>query len=527
MNKQKIQVWLPLLLSISMIGGIFIGFKMRDNIPGKNFFSIEKSTPVEEVMELIQKKYVDQVNMRNLADTAIDAMLNKLDPHSLYIPPSRLEDINDEIQGNFYGIGIEFEIYKDTLNVIHVTKDGPGEKSGLLAGDKLIRVNEILVAGKKIGADSIRSLLRGSRGTKINIEIFRNTALIKIPLTRDLVPVNSIDAAYMMNKETGFIKLNKFSTQTYREFMIALTDLKKQGLKNLIFDLRGNGGGVLDDAIDIADEFLEGDKLITYTEGVHFPKKEYRCRRLGQFEKGKLIVLADEESASASEVLMGALQDWDRATIIGRRSFGKGLVQEQYDLSDHGALRLTIARYYTPTGRSIQRSYANGEKAYYAEIEERIMNSSNVNNDSAANNGKLFLSPSGKKLYSGGGIMPDYLMNTDSSDFSNDLLSLYAKGTINHFAFQYTYLNKDLKLKYPTPALFTTTFNISDANWNQLTNEMQADSIDIKRISAKDKQNIITDLKALIARLVWEKNGYFQVINANDKTIKKALEIIN
>ena len=298
-------------------------------------------------------------------------------------------------------------------------------------------------------------------------------------------------------------------------------------MKNLIFDLRGNGGGVLDDAIDIADEFLEGDKLITYTEGVHFPKKEYRCRRLGQFEKGKLIVLADEESASASEVLMGALQDWDRATIIGRRSFGKGLVQEQYDLSDHGALRLTIARYYTPTGRSIQRSYANGEKAYYAEIEERIMNSNNVNNDSAANNGKLFLSPSGKKLYSGGGIMPDYLMNTDSSDISNDLLSLYAKGTINHFAFQYTYLNKDLKLKYPTPSLFTTTFNISDANWNQLTNEMQADSIDIKRISAKDKQNIITDLKALIARLVWEKNGYFQVLNSNDKTIKKALEIIN
>ena len=281
-------------------------------MPGKSFFFAEKRRPVQEIMDLIKNRYVDDVEIEKLADTAIQALLSKLDPHSAFIPAEELQQVNEDLAGKFFGIGIEFNIFNDTLNVINVLKDGPGFKAGLLTGDKFLKIDDSLVAGNKTDADAFRKMLRGERGTKVTITYLRNFGKKQATINRDAIPLTSIDASYMMTKEIGYIRLNKFSSVTYREFMESLEALNKAGLQKLILDLRGNGGGILDQAVEVADEFLAGDKLITYTEGKHVDKKEYRCRRNGQFEKGQLVVLADEGTASASEILIGALQDWDR-----------------------------------------------------------------------------------------------------------------------------------------------------------------------------------------------------------------------
>jgi len=523
MSNKKTQVWLPLLFSISMAIGIFIGFKMRDQFSSSSFFSIEKSSPFNEIMGLIKDRYVDDVKMSQISDTAIEALLTKLDPHSVYIPASELEDINNDIEGNFYGIGIEFDFYHDTLNVSQIFKDGPAQKAGVLSGDQFIKANNILIAGAKMDVDSIRNILRGARESKLTLTILRDKKLLSIPIKRNLIPINSIDASYMLDRETGFIKINKFSTHTYKEFMTALTDLNKKGMHKLILDLRDNGGGVLDEAVEIADEFLSEDKLITYTEGKHRKKKEYRCRRLGQFEKGGLVVLCDEGSASASEVLMGALQDWDRATIIGRRSFGKGLVQEQYDLTNGAALRLTVARYYSPMGRSIQRDYTNGGKAYYDEIEMRLYNGDDSAQQSNQNkNSKIFTTPKGKKLYGGGGITPDIFQAQDTSSLSNNIRLLYSKGIANHFALVYSNSFKSVIKQFNTPILFAEKFNFSENDWNDFSTFSKRDSVDISTITSSEKNDVIKFLKSSIARYTWNKEGYFQAANVNDEMIKKA-----
>jgi carboxyl-terminal processing protease len=527
MNNKKVQVWLPLLFSITMIVGMYLGFKMRDNMPGKSFFYLEKRRPIQEIMDLIQNKYVDEVKADALADTAIQAILNKLDPHSVFIPAEQLQGVNEDLAGKFYGVGIEFNIFDDTINVINVIKDGPSFKAGVLTGDKFIAVEDSAVAGKKIDADKIRKLLRGDRGTKVNIVFLRGTQQRKVTIERDAIPLNSLDASYMMGNGVGYIKLNKFSQQTYREFMDALMALKKQGLQKLILDLRGNGGGILDEAVEIADEFLPGDKLITYTEGKHVAKKEYRCRREGQFEKGGLVVLADEGTASASEILIGALQDWDRATIIGRRSFGKGLVQEQFDLSDNSALRLTIARYYTPLGRSIQRPYANGEKAYYDEIANRFHDGETQSADSVKNDtSKIYKTPGGKKVYGGGGITPDYFVALDTSGFSISTAKLYGKGVIGNFAYKFYLQNLPQLKNYKTPGDFVKTFSFTETNWKEFITVATKDSITLNNVSAKEKADIINRINSSIARQLWRTEGMVQVLNTEDNTVKKAVELI-
>ncbi|MEP7165995.1 MAG: S41 family peptidase [Ferruginibacter sp.] len=527
MEKKKIQAWLPLLFSITMIAGIYLGYKMRDEIPGKSFFYMEKRRPVQEIMDLIKTKYVDDVDINNLADTAIQAMLSKLDPHSVYIPAKDLQQVNEEIAGSFYGIGIEFGIFDDSLHVINVLKDGPSYKAGIRTGDKFLQANGHPLSGKKIDTDSVRSILRGSRGSAVDILIIRGTEKMTIRVTRDMIPLTSVDASYMIDSSTGYIRLNKFSQQTYREFMQSLEGLKKQGLKKLIFDLRGNGGGVLDEAVEIADEFLDGDKLITYTIGKHVPKKEYRCRREGQFEKGELVVLSDEGTASASEVIIGALQDWDRATIIGRRTFGKGLVQDQFDLSDNSALRLTIARYYTPMGRSIQRSYANGGKAYYEEAANRYHNAENYTADSIKNDSsKIFRTPSGKKVFGGGGITPDYFIPADTGRMGSGIEKIYLKGLLNDYGYKYYLLNPSIIKTYKTADQFARSFELTEDNWKFFEGMSMADSIDVKVLNDKEKMYLYRSLKTSIARQLWRNEGYFEVMNMDDITVKKALEVL-
>jgi carboxyl-terminal processing protease len=332
----------------------------------------------------------------------------------------------------------------------------------------------------------------------------------------------------MITKEIGYIRLNKFSSVTYREFMEALEPLKKAGLQKLILDLRGNGGGILEEATEIADEFLDGDKLITYTEGKHVDKKEYRCRRTGQFEKGALVVLADEGTASASEILIGALQDWDRATIIGRRTFGKGLVQEQFDLSDKSALRLTVARYYTPLGRSIQRPYTNGGKAYYDEITNRYHDTASVFSDSVKNNtGKVYKTKGGKLVYAKGGIAPDYFIALDTSGYNKNTAIMYSKSTISSFAYNFYLQNLALLKSFKTPGDFNKGFNLSEDDWKKFTEAAAKDSVNINTASAKERTSFINQIKSAVARQVWRTEGYFEVMNTNDEAVKKAMEIIN
>lgn len=527
MNK-KLQVWLPLLLSVTMIIGMILGYRMRDSMPGRNFFSLDRSYPLQEVLNLIRNKYVDQVKVNDLTDTAISAILDKLDPHSVFISAEKVEGVNEDIAGNFFGIGVEFDLLEDTINVINVVPDGPSFKAGIKTGDKFIKVNDSLIAGRKLSTEAIKKLLKAGGGSQVVVEILRNSELKKITITRGLIPVSSVDAAYMIKDDIGYIRLNKFSQLTYREFMEKLETLQKEGLKKLILDLRGNGGGVLDQATEVADEFLDGDKLITYTEGSHFPKKEYRCKRQGLFETGKLVVLSDEGTASASEILIGALQDWNRAIIIGRRTFGKGLVQEQYDLSDGSALRLTIARYYTPVGRSIQRSYSNGGKAYYDEITMRFHDGQVANADSVKNDTtKIFKTQDGKIVYGGGGITPDIFVSLDTSGSDEFTMSkLYYKGSIGEFAYKYYLRNKDKIKVYKNAAEFAENFTLTGDDWQLFKGQLQKDSISVENISQKEKNELVIRIKSSIARQEWRNDGYYHSINTQDEVMKKAMEII-
>ena len=526
MNK-NLKIWLPFMFSIVMIVGMMMGYKMRDAIPGKSFFSIEKSSPIQEIINLLNNRYVDTINTKSITDTAIQAILSKLDPHSTYKPAEDLQQINEEIKGSFFGIGIEFNMLNDSLNVINVLAGGPSEKAGLQTGDIMLKAGDSLISGKKITTERIRRILRGPQESPIKLTMLRNNKQVVTEVGRGNIPIVTVDVAYMLDAATGYIKLNKFSSQTYKEFMNSLLTLKKVGMKSLVLDLRGNGGGVLDEATEIADEFLEGDKLITYTEGLHTPKKEFRCRRQGQFEQGNLVILADEGSASASEVLMGALQDWDRATIVGRRSFGKGLVQEQYDLQNGAALRLTVARYYTPIGRSIQRSYKDGTKSYYSSVYNRYSNGEMSSMDSVKNDTtKIYKSSKGKRLYAAGGISPDYFIAADTSKISLTVAKIYSRGILTDFGYKYYKENRQEFTAYKNALFFTHNYAINEPQWKFFEKIAAKDSITLTAITFKEKSAIEKILKSSIARQLFRTEGYLESINEEDAFIKKAMEII-
>jgi carboxyl-terminal processing protease len=527
MANKRLQVWLPLLFSIIMVAGMVIGYRLRENSGIRNFFTISNKSSLQEVLDLIRMKYVDDVPVDSIGDNAINNLLHQLDPHSVYIPAADIDYVNDDLRGNFSGIGIEFQMFYDTVNVLNVLPGGPSEKAGLQIGDKFIKVNDsITIAGKHLQADDIRKLLRGERGSSVTLTVLRNQQLIPVTVNRGTIPVPSVDAAYMITPVTGFIHINKFSETTYPEFMQALEKLKAQNMQKLILDLRGNGGGLLSQAVNIADEFLDDNKLIVYTQGSHVPKSEYRCKRDGLFEQGALALLVDEGSASASEVLSGALQDWDRATIIGRRTFGKGLVQEQFELTDGSALRLTVARYYTPLGRNIQKSYKDGYDKYEEEVADRFHNGEVLKGDTTKKAGPAFKTPKGRIVYGGGGITPDIYVPFDTVSMSKEVMKLYMKGTLSNFIYTYFIQHKQEFAKYKKSSDLATSFKAGETQWDSLKSFATRDSVDLNKATAKDKAAIIKRIPSLIARQLWRYEGYYEVMNQSDDFVQKALQVL-
>ena len=525
---KKLKVWLPLLFAVVMILGMLIGYRLYENTNTRGFLKTRKLNRVQEVLDLVNLKYVDSVNMDSLGEEAIDGILSHLDPHSYFIPASDREEMNEDLRGNFEGIGIEFLILNDTVNVINVLAKGPSDQAGLRVGDKFIKVNDSIVAGNGINADRIKKLLRGPGASTVKIAFLRGQKDTTLVIQRGAIPLPAVDAAYMIDKSVGYIRINKFSRTTYQEFMESMESLQKQGLQKLILDLRGNGGGIVDQAVDIADEFLDDEKLIVYTMGTRSPRKDYRAQKPGVFESGKLILLVDEGTASASEILTGALQDWDRATIMGRRTFGKGLVQEPFQLSDGSELRLTIARYYTPIGRSIQKPYNKGHDEYNEEVINRFHDGEVIHGDTSTNHaGPSYKTNGGRTVYGGGGITPDIFVALDTNAISKNITALYIGGTLNNFIYSYYMQNMDELKQFKSPAEFASGFHNEEKLWRNLVAFAAKDSIQIGQVSAKDKETMQTRIKALLARLIWRNDGYFQVSNLKDHVVQRAIEEID
>ena len=527
MVNKKLQVWLPLIFSLVLIAGMFFGYKVANNGSSKGFLKTARSTALQETLDLVRMKYVDRVNLDSVQSGAIKEIMKELDPHSVYFPPVDLKEANEELAGKFDGIGVEFNVFDDTVNIVYVVPGGPSDKAGLQIGDKLVGVNgsSLIIKGNR--TIRIKELIRGEKGSIAEIEILREGQLKKVKVTRGNIPVSAVDAAYMIDKTAGYIKLNKFTENSYEEFMAALESLTKDGMQQLIFDLRGNSGGYMNEAIDMVDEFLDGDKLVVYTEGLNSKKREYHCKRPGLFEKGKITVLVDELSASASEVVAGALQDWDKASIVGRRTFGKGLVQEQYDLSDGSAIRLTVARYYTPLGRSIQRSYDKGRQVYMDDIWNRYHNGESLHADSNKFiNGKNFITPAGDTVYGGGGIMPDVFVPIDTATYPLGINRLFANGSFSNFVYKWYLNHKSSMDRFKSSADFVQYFDRVDEMWDQFVNYAKRDSVELAGVTEKQKATLKRRLEAYLARFKWRSNGFFHVLNDQDAMINKAREIM-
>ncbi len=480
----------------------------------------------------IDRMYVDDVDKDKLVDAAIVSMLEELDPHSIYIPKEDLEEVNEPLKGNFEGVGIQFNIVKDTIYVVDAISSGPSERIGIRSGDRIVEIDAENVAGVNFKNSDVMKRLRGKKGTKVNVTILRKgvASPLDFTITRDKIPIYSVEASYMAEPGVGYIKVSRFSATTMKEFREKLTELKAEGMKDLILDLQGNGGGYLRTAIEMADEFLSDRKLIVYTEGRTSPREDTYSTKEGLFEKGRLVLLVDEGSASASEIVSGAIQDWDRGLIIGRRSFGKGLVQRPVMLSDGSAVRLTVSRYYTPSGRSIQKSYEDGVEAYQREKIERLSKGELTSADSihAADTVKYF-TMNKRVVYGGGGIMPDVFVPIDTTQSSEYFGQLVRKGILNTFALGYVDENRaSLLAKYPSADSFRRQFQVSPELAQALQKAATDDGVEPDADGmARSKELIDLRLKALIARDLWNTAAYWQVINATnpvDRSFQKALE---
>jgi carboxyl-terminal processing protease len=516
-------------------------FMSRARITAILFFALPGLVAAQEVsygaqmkmlraIELIHSEYVDTLQEDKLVQDAIEGMLKQLDPHSVYIPAEERQAVNEELLGNFEGVGIQFDILDDTIVVVWPIPDGPSEKLGIQAGDRIVFIEGENVGGTGIDNDGVIKRLRGPKGTKVSVQIKRSGVkkLLDYSITRDKIPLYTIDAAYMATPEIGYIRLSRFSATSAREFRESLGRLQALGMKSLILDLRQNHGGYLHTAIELADEFLDRSNLIVYTEGLHTPRQEHSATSRGGFEKGKLAVLIDDGSASASEIVSGAIQDRDRGLVIGRRSYGKGLVQREFDLPDGASMRLTVSRYYTPAGRCIQKPYDEGVEAYREETYNRYLSGEVMHADSMKFPDSLKYYTSKKRVvYGGGGIMPDIYVPLDTAGNSDYFRDLLRKGTFTDFALAYVMVHRDaLTAQFADPAAFATGFDVAHI-MPELIAKGEAQGVPFDSAGFEQSHTYIQQrLKGLIARNLWNSSAMFQVVNQIDPVFLKAVEAI-
>lgn len=486
------------------------------------------------VENIVNNLYVDNVDEEKIVENAVRGILENLDPHSSYSTKEETTSSQETMQGSFSGIGIQFNMQKDTLYVVQTIAGGPSEKVGILPGDRFIAVDDSIIAGRKLKNTDIMKRLRGPKGTKVNIKVKRgsNTDLLEFRITRDDIPLNSIDAVYMADGKTGYIRLSRFAATSYKEFKDAITKLKKQGMQQLILDLTDNGGGYMQIAAQIANEMLNRGNLIVYTQGRKSPRQNLNADGSGTFRTQKVVVMINQFSASASEILSGAVQDWDRGVVVGRRSFGKGLVQREFLLPDSSSFRLTIARYYTPSGRNIQKPYVKGDREDYdKDIIDRYNHGELQSADSIhfADSLKHTTLRLHRTVYGGGGIMPDVFVPLDTTQYTDYHRRLVAKGIIPPFALRYVDKNRaDLKAQYPDAQKFIKEFTVTDEMLNNLVDAGKAEKVDFDKSQfAKSKEMLRTFVKAAIANDLFSTGAYFQIVNEQNDIYKEALSIIN
>ncbi len=532
-DSERHAVWAPLFFSLVMVVGMVLGFNLRDSLRNKRdvITVLQRNDRLEEIIDLVNEKYVDTVSGNAMYQNAVGGILRNLDPHTIYIPPDDVEGENDDLEGTFSGIGVEFAIVRDTIQVTAVIEGGPASNAGVIVGAQMIRVGDSLVAGRHITTDQIVHLLRGKQKTRVLVT-FRDPVraeLQQVPITRGVIAINSVEANIMLDRTTGYIKINKFGGKTTSEFKKALKALLDQGAQQMVVDLRDNPGGYLEAATSIADEFLNDKKLIVYTRGLHSARTDYRAGEPGKFETGRLVILIDERSASASEILAGAVQDWDRGLIVGRRSFGKGLVQEQYALADGGGLRLTIAKYYTPSGRCIQRSFANGRSAYQEDFENRYRSGELTGKPDEFKSDTLpFYTASKRVVFGGGGIKPDIYVPYDTTKTSAALSALVYSQETKTATWDY-FMQHRREMNFKNTDDFQQRFHGEEAMFRQF----------VRLIKPKDQPSVWkllrsrehmgyfkTQLKAQIARLIFHDNGYYAVMLTEDEMVRKSLEVL-
>ena len=496
--------------------------------PSKSQLNAQKFA---NTLYLIENYYVDTTNSDKVVEDAIIAALKELDPHSAYISKKDVQKANEPLVGSFEGIGVTFQLIRDTITVISPVPGGPSEKVGIMAGDQFIKIDGEESTGKKVDNEYVQNHLRGKKGSKVTVSVKRgnDSELIDFEIVRDKIPLTSINAAFMLDNGVGYIKLDRFAQESAQEFKDAFNKLSTQGMTSLVLDLRGNSGGYLNTAVEMVDQFLGDDQLVVFTEGTHQPRQELRCTKSGVYEQGKLVVLIDEGSASASEILSGAVQDHDRGVVIGRRSFGKGLVQRPFNLPDGAQIRLTTARYHTPSGRCIQRPYEKGVEDYYNDMTKRMKNGEYFHADSIHFPDSLkYKTDKGRIVYGGGGVMPDIFIPADTSFSSKLYTNLVRKGILNRFTTDYVLKHRDeMKATYPTFADYNKNFVATDKFVEGLKQAAADGKVEWDDEQfARSEKFIRMQIKALIARNLWEMQQYYEVVISEDNGVQKAMEIL-